>query len=139
MKYAHTVAVTASFYDAVARTRVALQEQGFGILTEIDVRATFDDKLGAESSKALGDYLILGACNPALAQRSLSAEPDMGLLLPCNVVVRRDPDAAATTIQAINPQTMVELSSSADIKGVADEADARLLAALKIVEAGLEE
>lgn len=134
MNYAHTVAVTASFHDAVARTRTALQEQGFGILTEIDVRATFDDKLGAESSRALGDYLILGACNPALAQRALSAEPDMGLLLPCNVVVRRGPDATATTVQAINPQTMVELSSSADIEGVADEADTRLLAALEVVK-----
>ncbi|WP_206477457.1 DUF302 domain-containing protein [Microbacterium sp. KRD172] len=135
MNYAHTVTVTASFHDAVARTRAALQEQGFGILTEIDVRATFDDKLGAESSQALGDYLILGACNPALAQRALSAEPDMGLLLPCNVVVRRGPDAAATTVQAINPQTMVELSSSADIEGVADEADTRLLASLEVVKA----
>ena len=134
MNYAHTITVTVAFHDAVARTRAALQEQGFGILTEIDVRATFDDKLGAESSQALGDYLILGACNPALAQRALSAEPDMGLLLPCNVVVRRGPDAATTTVQAINPQTMVELSTSANIEGVADEAGTRLLAALTVVE-----
>lgn len=136
MNYAHTVSVTAGFSDAVAATRAALQEQGFGILTEIDVRATFDEKLGAESGQALGDYLILGACNPALAQRALSAEPDMGLLLPCNVVVRRGSDAETTTVQAINPQTMVELSGSADIRGVADEADTRLLAALSAVSSG---
>ena len=134
MNYAHTVTVSAIFPDAVSRTRMALQEQGFGILTEIDVRATFEDKLGAESSQDLGDYLILGACNPALAQKVLSAEPDMGLLLPCNVVIRRGPDAVTTTVQAINPQTMVELSKSAAIREVADEADARLLAALPTVQ-----
>ena len=90
--------------------------------------------LRAECSQALGYYLIPGACNPALAQRVLSAEPDMGLLLPCNVVVRRGPDAATTTVQAINPQTMAQLRTLANIEGVADEADTRLRAALKVVE-----
>ena len=134
MNYANTVTVAATFPDAVTRTRAALQEQGFGILTEIDVRATFEEKLGVETGQDLGDYLILGACNPALAQKALSAEPDMGLLLPCNVVIRRAPDAVTTTVQAINPQTMVELSNSAAIREVADEANTRLHAALTAVK-----
>ncbi len=134
MNYAHTVTVPLPYGEAVSRTRELLAEQGFGILTEIDVRATFETKLGAESAQALGDYLILGACNPALAQQALTAEPDMGLLLPCNVVIRRSPDALVTVVQAINPQTMVQLSNSPAIEGVANEADARLLAALKSLE-----
>ena len=134
MNYAHTVTVPLPYGEAVSRIRELLAEQGFGILTEIDVRATFETKLGAESAQALGDYLILGACNPALAQQALTAEPDMGLLLPCNVVIRRSPDAQVTVVQAINPQTMVQLSNSPAIEGVANEADARLLAALKSLE-----
>ncbi len=130
MNYAHTITTELTYADAVARVREELAAQGFGVLTEIDVNATFDTKLGAESAEALGDYLILGACNPVLAQQALTAEPDMGLLLPCNVVIRRGPSASLTTIQMINPQTMVELSDSPEIQGVADQADAHLLAAL---------
>ncbi|MGK2854812.1 MAG: DUF302 domain-containing protein [Microbacteriaceae bacterium] len=136
MTYGTTITVPAAFDDAVERTRAALKEQGFGVLTEIDVRATFHEKLGAESSQALGDYVILGACNPPLAQQVLTAEPDMGLLLPCNVVIRRAPGAAVTTVQAIDPQTMVELSSSGAIKGTADEVGRRLRAVLTSVESG---
>ena len=89
MSYTHTVTVPLAWDEAVQRTREALAGQGFGILSEIDVRATFEAKLGAAAGEELGDYMILGACNPALASRALSAEPDMGVLLPCNVVVRR--------------------------------------------------
>ena len=89
MSYTHTVTVPLSWEDAVQRTREALGEQGFGILTEIDVRATFESKLGIDAGDAVGDYVILGACNPALASRALAAEPELGALLPCNVVVRR--------------------------------------------------
>jgi uncharacterized protein (DUF302 family) len=126
MNYALTVTVPLPYAEAVARTRELLVEQGFGILTEIDMRSTFAAKLG--------EYVILGACNPVLAQRSLTAEPDMGLLLPCNVVIRRGPDASVTTVQAINPQTMVELSSSPAVHEVATEVNGRLLAALHGLE-----
>lgn len=130
MRYTHTVTVPLAWEAAVQRTREALAGQGFGILSEIDVRATFASKLGAGAAEELGDYIILGACNPALASRALSAEPDMGALLPCNVVVRRGKDASETTVQAIDPQTMVALSNSTAVRDVANDADARLRAAL---------
>ncbi len=134
MNYAHTITVSLPYEEAVARVREELANQGFGVLTEIDVHATFEAKLGSESAHTLGDYLILGACNPVLAEQALTADPDMGLLLPCNVVIRRDRSANSTTIQAINAQTMVQLSESPAIQTVADQADAHLLAALDAVE-----
>ncbi|MES2094406.1 MAG: DUF302 domain-containing protein [Actinomycetota bacterium] len=134
MNYAHTITVPLPYTEAVAKVRQELANQGFGVLTEIDVRATFEAKLGSDSARSLGDYVILGACNPLLAQQALTAEPDMGLLLPCNVVIRRDPSADVTTIQAINPQTMVQLSNSPAIQNVADQADALLLGALAALE-----
>jgi uncharacterized protein (DUF302 family) len=111
--------------DVVARVRSALKEQGFGVLTEIDVRATLREKLGAE----MEDYLILGACNPPLAHRALGVDREIGLLLPCNVVVRADgPDA--TLVQALDPQIMAEMTGRPELKEVADQATARLRAAL---------
>ncbi|MHA7155364.1 DUF302 domain-containing protein [Arthrobacter sp. TMN-50] len=134
MTYTHSIVVSAAYEEAVQKTREALAEQGFGILSEIDVRATFETKLGAEAGQGLGDYVILGACNPQLASRALAAEPDLGALLPCNVVVRRGPDATQTTIQAIDPQTMVQLSDSPAVQEVANDADTRLRAALTSLE-----
>ncbi|MFP5369105.1 MAG: DUF302 domain-containing protein, partial [Actinomycetes bacterium] len=134
MTYTHSIVVSAAYEEAVLKTREALAEQGFGILSEIDVRATFETKLGAEAGRGLGDYVILGACNPQLASRALAAEPDLGALLPCNVVVRRGPDATQTTIQAIDPQTMVQLSASPAVQEVANDADTRLRAALTSLE-----
>jgi uncharacterized protein (DUF302 family) len=134
MNYAHTVTVSLPYEEAVVKVREELANHGFGVLTEIDVHATFEAKLGSESAHALGDYLILGACNPVLAQQALTADPDMGLLLPCNVVIRRDRSASSTTVQAINPQTMVQLSRSPAIQTVADQADAHLRAVLTAVE-----
>ncbi|MCU6479563.1 MULTISPECIES: DUF302 domain-containing protein [Arthrobacter] len=130
MSGTHAVTVPLAWEKAVQRTREALAEQGFGILSEIDVRATFAAKLGAEAADALGDYVIPGACNPALARRALSAEPALGALLPCNVVVRRGHDATETTIEAIDPQPMVQLSAYPAVREIADDAGTRLHAAL---------
>lgn len=131
MSYAHTITVNLPYAEAVTRTREALSQQGFGVLSEIDVRSTFESKLGSETADGLGDYLILGACNPALAQEAIASDPHIGLLLPCNVVIRRDPDADSTTIQTIDPQTMVQLSDAPAVAEVAADAERRLLAALK--------
>lgn len=118
---------TDRFDDAVDRTREALAGQGFGILTEIDMAATLQAKLGAD----LEDYRILGACNPPLAHRAVEVDRQIGLLLPCNVIVRRDPDDAATVIvEAMDPQVMVEVTGDADLRPIAAEAGTRLRAAL---------
>ncbi len=124
MDYGITVRTTLPFAEAAARVREALKEQGFGVLTEIDVQATLREKLGEE----MGGYLILGACNPPLAHRALAADVSIGLLLPCNVVIRDD--AGGTVVQALDPQTMVSVSGEAALRPVADEAARRLRAAL---------
>jgi uncharacterized protein (DUF302 family) len=134
MTYTNTITVPMIYADAVAKTRQSLSEQGFGVLTEIDVRSTFSDKLGSDSADALGDYLILGACNPRLAQRALTADPSIGALLPCNVIVRREQGADVTTVQAIDPQTMVQLSDAPEIQDVATEVAALLSAVLTSVK-----
>jgi uncharacterized protein (DUF302 family) len=134
MTYTLTTTVDLSWAEALDRTRDALAAQGFGILTEIDVRSTFGAKLGAEAADALGDYVILGACNPALASRALAAEPEIGALLPCNVVVRRNRSENTTTVEAIDPQTMVQLSAAPSVKEVADDAGARLRKALAALD-----
>ncbi|MGQ1799058.1 DUF302 domain-containing protein [Kocuria oceani] len=137
MTYTHAITVPVPYEQAVERTRAALAEQGFGILTEIDVKATFTTKLGEEAAEAVGDYVILGACNPHLASKALAAEPQLGALLPCNVVVRRGNDDEHTTVEAIDPQTMVQLSGTPQVREVADDADTRLRAALTTLsEAG---
>lgn len=129
MSYGMTVRVPGPFESTVDRVRAALQEQGFGVLTEIDVQATLRQKLDAELER----YVILGACNPPLAKRALDADRDIGLLLPCNVVVRADgPDAVL--VQALDPQVMVSVAGP-ELKGVADEATARLRAALDALSA----
>ena len=127
MAYGITVTTDLSFDEAVARTREALQEQGFGVLTEIDVQATLKSKLDLDMEQ----YLILGACNPQLAHQALDVDRDIGLLLPCNVVVRRSGDA--TLVQALDPQVMVSVPGRPDLQPVADEATARLAAALEAV------
>ncbi|WP_205021204.1 DUF302 domain-containing protein [Streptomyces sp. HB132] len=124
MSYDRTVRLDADFDTTVTAVRKALADQGFGILTEIDVKATLKAKLGHD----MEDYLILGACNPPLARRALEAERSIGLLLPCNVVVRRDRDT--TVIQALDPGTMVTLTGLDALKPVAGDATARLDAAL---------
>src|ERR1035441_3108433 len=120
MDYGITVRISAPFTDAVQRVRDALRKQGFGVLTEIDVQATLRDKLGED----MEPYLILGACNPSLAHRALTADRRIGLLLPCNVVIRTE--AAQTVIEALDPQTMVTVAGRPSLQPVADEAATRL-------------
>ncbi|MFC9114461.1 MULTISPECIES: DUF302 domain-containing protein [Streptomyces] len=130
MSYDRTVRLAETdFGTATAAVRQALADQGFGILTEIDVQATLKAKLGHD----MEDYLILGACNPPLAHQALEADRSIGLLLPCNVVVRRDGDH--TLVQALDPGTMVTLTGLDALKPVADEATARLDAALSALSA----
>jgi uncharacterized protein (DUF302 family) len=126
MTYAYTTRLPEPFSPAlVERVRHALKAQGFGVLTEIDIRATLAAKLGAD----MEDYLILGACNPPLAQRALSVDRQIGLLLPCNIVIRADSDGT-TLVEALDPQLMVDITGQPGLKPVADGAAARLHAAL---------
>ncbi|BCO88995.1 MULTISPECIES: DUF302 domain-containing protein [Mycobacterium avium complex (MAC)] len=118
---------TADFEKVVTRTREVLKDNGFGVLTEIDVQATLKQKLGESMER----YLILGACNPTLAYRALSANKQIGLLLPCNVVVREDAENPATVhIEAMNPDLMVQVVDDAALKTVADQATQQLQAAI---------
>ena len=127
MDYGMTIRTSIPFAEAVARVRDALKAQGFGVLTEIDVQATLRDKLGQD----MEDYLILGACNPPLAHRALDADRKIGLLLPCNVVVRTAD--GQTIIEALNPQVMVQVAGQPSLTPVADEATGRIRAALDSV------
>jgi uncharacterized protein (DUF302 family) len=124
MNHGITVTLDTPFAETVERTRAALAEQGFGILTEIDMRATMRAKLGEE----MEDYLVLGACNPPLAHRALGVDRSIGLLLPCNVVVRAV--EGATVVEAMNPDLMVEVTGRPELAAVADEASALLRKAL---------
>ncbi|MFC3897685.1 DUF302 domain-containing protein [Lentzea rhizosphaerae] len=124
MKYDLTITLDLSYEDAVPAVRAALKEQGFGVLTEIDVRATMREKLDAE----VEPYVILGACNPPLAHRALEIDRTIGLLLPCNVVVRAD--NGGTLVQALDPNVMTELTGREELRPVAEEAGRRLRAAL---------
>ncbi len=120
-----------SFDEAVARTRNALSEQGFGVLTEIDIRATLNTKLGGGAGDQLGDYLILGACNPQFAQQALNAFPQIGVLLPCNVVLRTGTAGdGVVVVEAMNPNLMAEVTSEPALAGIAAEVGRRLEAAL---------
>ncbi|MBD0842911.1 DUF302 domain-containing protein [Streptomyces sp. TRM68416] len=127
MRYDRTVRLDTDFATAVGRVREALAAQGFGILTEIDVTATLKAKLG-RAAEDMEDYVILGACNPPLAHRALDTDRTVGLLLPCNVVVRADGDR--TAVQALDPDTMVTLTGLEALRPVAEEAGRRLDAAL---------
>jgi uncharacterized protein (DUF302 family) len=118
-----------TFEDAVDRTTRALADQGFGVLTRIDVKSTLKQKLDAN----MEDYLILGACNPTLAHRALDVDRQMGQLLPCNVVVRADPGSQgdAVLVEAMDPQIMVKVANQPGaLQEIADEAAAKLQAAI---------
>ena len=120
-QYEFTVRTQLEFSAAERKTRELLKEEGFGVLTEIDVRSTMKEKLGAD----FRPYKILGACNPLLAQRALLAEAGIGLLLPCNVVVEQE-DEVHTRVRFIEPTTALTLVNNAAVETVAREASDRL-------------
>lgn len=120
MKYGRAVETTLSYADALERVRSLLKEQGFGVLCEIDVAKTLREKIGA----SFRPYVILGACNPQLANRALSAEAQLGLLLPCNVVVQELD--GRTVVSAIDAQAMLGIVGNPDLSPIAAEASAGL-------------
>ena len=113
------------FADAVGRARAELKTEGFGVLCEIDVQATLREKLGVEGEP----YLILGACNPPLAHQALQAEPDLGVLLPCNVVVYEE--GGQTHISAIDPERMLSIVDNDQLRPVAADVKRRLSAVVE--------
>jgi uncharacterized protein (DUF302 family) len=123
--YAIAVTVDRPFAEMLVATRDALSAQGFGVLTDIDMQATLRAKLGVD----IAPQVILGACRPALAHAALEAEPSIGLLLPCNVVVR-EAAGGGTTVETIDPAIMVSVTGNPALQVVATEARTRLTAAL---------
>jgi uncharacterized protein (DUF302 family) len=126
--YAIGRSVPLAYEQAVARIRDTLQQQGFGVLTEIDVRATLKKKLDVDFKK----YVILGACNPPLAYQGFQAEPDVGLLLPCNVVVYEE-GPTRSRVAVLDPVAQLGISGRGDLAPVAREAREKLERALHAV------
>jgi uncharacterized protein (DUF302 family) len=130
MDYGRTIEVSLPYDEALPRVKEAFKEQGFGTLTEIDVRATLKQKIDRD----IEPYTILGTCNPHLASKALDIEREVGLLLPCNVVVtERD---GKTLVQALDPQVMVSVPNRPELKPIADEAAERIGNALHTLESG---
>ena len=121
MTYQFAVEISGEFDDVIDRAVAALKEQGFGVLMDLDIQATLKEKLGVDKSP----YRILGACNPPLANQALDAEPDIGLLLPCNVVVRQLQDGRVR-VAFMDPTAVLTLVEQEEIRGLADEVKARL-------------
>ena len=125
MKYGHETVVEGKFDEIIDRTKAALAQRGFGVLTEIDVAATLKKKIGAE----IEPYVILGACNPTFAHQALQREPDLGLLLPCNVVVMQK--EGKTYVKAIDAGAMLGVTGNTDLIALAGEVDSHLTATLQ--------
>jgi uncharacterized protein (DUF302 family) len=132
--YGFGTTVALPYDQAVQKTREALATEGFGVLTEIDVRATLEKKLGVD----FRPYVILGACNPPLAHRALTAEREIGLLLPCNVVVYAGDAPETSVVAAMDPVAALSLTGNDDIRPLATEVRARLERAIAAVSAGAE-
>ena len=118
--YGRIVTVSLPYAEAVSAVKNALKEEGFGVLCEIDVAKTVKEKLGED----VEPQVILGACNPVLAHAALSQEPNLGLLLPCNVVVRKS--RGSTLVGAIDPHKMLQVAHNKALETIADDAAARL-------------
>jgi uncharacterized protein (DUF302 family) len=129
-RYGISTIVPLRYEDAVAATKDALSTEGFGVLTEIDVAATLKKKLDVD----FRPYVILGACNPPLAHRALTAERDVGLLLPCNVVVYADDDPSRSVVAALDPVEALKLTGNNEIAPIADEVRRRLWRVLAALE-----
>lgn len=119
--YGFSINLENSFEDTITRVSDALKEEGFGILTEIDVKATLKAKIDVDRLP----YTILGACNPSLAHQALEAEPDIGLLLPCNVVVRQEEDGSIT-VAFMDPAAVLALVDKPGVEALAGEVRGRL-------------
>ncbi len=128
MSYSFSRKVNLSYEQALEKVTSELQKEGFGVLTEIDVKETMKKKLDIDTNK----YKILGACNPPLAHQALSAEPEIGLLLPCNVVVFED-QAGKTTIAAIDAKAMMSVVGREDILPIAEQVNEKMQRVIKNV------
>lgn len=124
MNYGMSRTLNRPFEEVDQEVRAALAEQGFGVVTEIDMQATLRTKIGVE----IDQQIILGVCNPKYAHRALQAEPSIGLLLPCNVVIRKTD--AGTVVEMINPQMMAQITEGPEMAQIADEVTEKLSAAL---------
>jgi uncharacterized protein (DUF302 family) len=125
----HRTLTGVSFDDALDRVTTALKQEGFGVLTHIDVAETLKTKIGVD----FRPYVILGACNPALAHQALSADDNIGLMLPCNVVVAALEDGCEVSV--VRPHAMMDIADAAEIRDVADQAQAKLERALLAIAA----
>ena len=115
--YGQHITISGPFASAVEKVIAALKNEGFGVLSDIDIQKAMKEKLGVE----MPAYRILGACNPPLAHRALQAEPEIGLLLPCNVTVREGDDGKVN-VGFLDPQTMVQMTNNPKVASVANEA-----------------
>lgn len=129
MGFTRRIDIDLPYDEAVAAIKAAFAEQGFGTLTEIDLRQTLQDKLGVDT----GPQVIIGACNPELAYRAVGIDPRVATLLPCNVVVRTED--GRTVIEALDPAMMADVSGAAELAEVADDAARRIQVALDTVAA----
>jgi uncharacterized protein (DUF302 family) len=131
-RYGISTTVSMSYDRAVEQTKAALAREGFGVLSEIDVSATLKKKLDVD----FRPYVILGACNPPLAHRALQVERDLGLLLPCNVIVYAADDPGQSVVAAMDPVEALELTGNESIRPIAEDVKARLTRVLESIERG---
>jgi uncharacterized protein (DUF302 family) len=129
MNYGMSRTLNRPFEEVNEEVRVALAGQGFGVVSEIDMQATLRTKIDVE----IDQQIILGVCNPKYAHRALLAEPSIGLLLPCNVVIRETD--AGTVVEMINPQMMTEITEAPEMEAIANEVSEKLSAALASLRA----